>query len=274
MKLLLINPYCVTDSITPPLGLGFLSAAVNDIADVSIRDLIRDNIKDVQGLKKILLTENYDLIGFKTLESNYQRVKQYLAMIKADFPHMVTVVGGPQASILRDQMVAYYEGGSDFLISGEGEKSFRKLCLLLKAHSFKLNLIEKEELLSIPGLSTRINNYQITNEPLTIEDISQFKIDWQALKPDSYPPVPHAGFASRFPVTSLSVSRGCPYHCSFCAAHKVMGRTVRYRDMDRVLEEINQLRAQYGIQEFQIIDDNFTSRPEHVTAFCNKLIEG
>jgi anaerobic magnesium-protoporphyrin IX monomethyl ester cyclase len=273
MKILLINPYCVSDAITPPLGLGFLSAAVNDFAQVTIRDLVKENVREIEGFKRILQEDHYDVIGFKTLASNYKRVSGYLAMIKKDFPEMLTIIGGPQASILRKEMISFYNNTSDFIICGEGEISFRQLCLVLHQHEYRRDTISLGDLSGISGLSTTINGFEISNEVSVISDISKLKIDWNALRPDTYPPVPHAGFARQFPVTSIAISRGCPYSCSFCAAYKVMGRKIRYRDLDVVLEDINFLKNRYGIKEFQIIDDNFTADPQYTENFCNRLIQ-
>ncbi|MBN2143622.1 MAG: B12-binding domain-containing radical SAM protein [Candidatus Aureabacteria bacterium] len=273
MKILLINPYCVSDGITPPLGLGFLSGAVNDIAEVTILDLIKENEKGTGKLIAFIRQGRYDLVGFKTIEPNYLRVKEYLRKIKETVPAVITVVGGPQASILRDKMADFYDRDADFIICGEGEISFRELCLVLMKHQCQLDTVRLDELSGISGLQTRINGFAITNEFVPIRDISGLKVDWTALKPDEYPPVPHAGFSSRFPVTSVAISRGCPHHCSFCAAHNVMGREVRYRSLEVVIREIRTLTGQYGMKELHIIDDNFITDTAYVEAFCRRLIE-
>jgi hypothetical protein len=38
---------------------------------------------------------------------------------------------------------------------------------------------------------------------------------------------------------SIEVSRGCPKHCSFCSEPLVLGRKVRYRNLDVIVDEIN-----------------------------------
>ncbi len=272
IKILLVNPYSLSDGVTLPLGLGFLSAAVNDIAYVTIKDFIKDHSPDVSALRELLKQNRFDIVGFKTLHANYRLVDQYLEMMKEQFPEIVTVVGGPQASILRADMLHLYKDKVDYVIAGEAEKSFRQLCLLLKKYDLKTTNIPHEALAEISGLSTVIDDRIINNEIVYCENISDYRIDWDALNPATYPPLPHAAFARRFPVTSISVSRGCPYHCTFCAAFKIFGRKVRYRNVDLVLDEIQYLIENYHFREFQIIDDNFTFSKRYVMEFCQKLL--
>ena len=273
MKILLVNPYCLSDSVTLPLGLAFLSSAVRDIAEVTIKDFIKEDLSKVSALEAVLEQGDYDLVGFKTLHANYMLVKRYLDMMKQQFPHITTVVGGPQASIMRSEMLELYQDTVDFVISGEGEISFRKLCLVLQQHHFKPETIPPEALSDISGLSA-IADGQVINNPIELcDDIGQYRIDWDVLGPDTYPPLPHAAFARRFPVTSISVSRGCPYHCTFCAAFKIFGRRVRYRSADVVLDEMEYLIGKYRFKEFQVIDDNFSFDKRYVMEFCQKLLD-
>ncbi len=273
MKILLVNPYSLSDGVTLPLGLGFLSSAVKDIAHVTIKDFIKESSPKVSALEEVLHQGNYDIVGFRTLHANYILVNKYLEMIKDKFPDIISVVGGPQASILRSEMLELYEKKVDFVIAGEGETSFRKLCLLLNKHHFNTGNISHQEVSDIFGLSALIEGRIINNPIQYTEDISHYTIDWETLKPETYPPIPHGAFARRFPVTSTVASRGCPYHCTFCAAFKIFGRKVRYRNIDVVLDEIEYLIQKHKFKEFQLIDDNFTFDKNYVMEFCQKLLE-
>ena len=52
-----------------------------------------------------------------------------------------------------------------------------------------------------------------------------------------------------------------------------MGRKVRARKAEIVLEEMDLLYDKYGIREFQIIDDNFTSKKELTLGVCQGIID-
>ena len=41
---------------------------------------------------------------------------------------------------------------------------------------------------------------------------------WDLLQPEKYPHAPLGGIAKEFPVAPIMITRGCPLHCTFCAA--------------------------------------------------------
>ena len=57
-------------------------------------------------------------------------------------------------------------------------------------------------------------------------------------------------------VTFMS-SRGCPFLCTFCSAHSVHGRKMRYYSLDRVKEDIRILQEEFGTETIIFQDDHF-----------------
>jgi len=55
----------------------------------------------------------------------------------------------------------------------------------------------------------------------------------------------------------LFTTRGCPYHCVFCASHGVHGYRVRYYSLERMQNDIDYYHQRYGITRFVFFDDNF-----------------
>jgi anaerobic magnesium-protoporphyrin IX monomethyl ester cyclase len=93
------------------------------------------------------------------------------------------------------------------------------------------------------------------------------------MPPQGFPPSPHAAFYREFPVAPMVASRGCPYPCVYCAGKLTMGKTVRYRSVDNVLEEVRLLLGRYKVREIHLVDDNFTYSKEYVLEFCRKVGE-
>ncbi len=60
----------------------------------------------------------------------------------------------------------------------------------------------------------------------------------------------------RYMWASVQTVRGCPKHCSFCSVWRTDGQKPRVRHVDRVLEEIVQLRRR-GFRFIALADDNF-----------------
>jgi radical SAM superfamily enzyme YgiQ (UPF0313 family) len=69
----------------------------------------------------------------------------------------------------------------------------------------------------------------------------------------------------------LSTSRGCPFGCSFCVGHRMVGRKIRYRAPELVADEIEQItKLGFGLLSFE--DDFFTVNHEHCTAVCDEIV--
>jgi len=70
---------------------------------------------------------------------------------------------------------------------------------------------------------------------------------------------------------TLDCGRGCPFNCSFCTVINVQGRTMRFRDVGRLIDRIRENYAQRGISYYFFTDDNFC-RNRHWEAICDGLI--
>lgn len=62
--------------------------------------------------------------------------------------------------------------------------------------------------------------------------------------------------AGRYMWASVQTVRGCPKHCSFCSVWRTDGQRPRQRHVERVLEEIVDLRRR-GFRFIALADDNF-----------------
>jgi len=67
------------------------------------------------------------------------------------------------------------------------------------------------------------------------------------------------------PSLAIMASRGCPFNCTFCNTPLFWGKEVRYRNPQSVLDEVELLHNEYGIQEIFFQDDTFNLN--HMWAF-------
>jgi len=73
------------------------------------------------------------------------------------------------------------------------------------------------------------------------------------------------------PILQMWASRGCPYGCTFCNWPQLMnGNRYRARDMGQVLEEIEQVSAEYGFKSVYFDDDTFNVGKQRMLAFCRE----
>jgi len=72
------------------------------------------------------------------------------------------------------------------------------------------------------------------------------------------------------PQTSFITSRGCVGRCGFCSAGETF---VRFRSIDNVLEELEEIYTRYHIKNLVFYDDSFTVKKERVINICKGMIE-
>jgi len=268
MKVLLINPLTLEDSmvnITPNLGLGYLAAALkNNGFDVEIWDGVKKEMTK-QKLEQRLKQHDYDVAGFQAYTRSVREVQECLEKVKSINPEVITIIGGPHSSGDPEGSMKYLK--TDYAFRGEAEIG---LVQLLK----KLNGSEDTPYEEINNLIWKNNGEVVCNPLKPIEDLDIVGIPaWDMINPNDYPYAPIGAFSKKHPLTSISTTRGCPYHCTFCANNTIMGRKVRARSTEIVLEEMELLHDKYGIREFQIIDDNFTSKKALTLGVCKGIID-
>jgi anaerobic magnesium-protoporphyrin IX monomethyl ester cyclase len=66
--------------------------------------------------------------------------------------------------------------------------------------------------------------------------------------------------------------RGCPWRCTFCTAPLYYGHRLRRRPVARVVDEMADNAARYGIREFFIWADTFTVDRDYVRELCRAIL--
>jgi radical SAM superfamily enzyme YgiQ (UPF0313 family) len=73
-------------------------------------------------------------------------------------------------------------------------------------------------------------------------------------------------------IASLLAGRGCPYRCVFCASHAVWSRRLRYRSTENVLDEFEQVVADWKVDFIKFSDDTFGLNKVWVARFCDEKL--
>ncbi|MBU4580271.1 radical SAM protein [Patescibacteria group bacterium] len=251
-----------------PLGVLSLSAYVKKYAAAKTR-LIDFNVVlnkiDVFEARSFLEFFRYILslpqwmdytptiIGISALFStSYQNMLDIAQCCCERFPNAVIVAGGAvptnmYTNIFRDSLCL------DALCYGEGEKP---LLGLVKADNKFQHLDES------PTWITRkkVEDGQLFQHDM-IEDLDEIPpYDYELCREADYrlnPTIacyPMADSTKRHIQTMTS--RGCPHHCCYCSAHTIHGRKVRYYSIQRVKNDLAQLKKE-GIEMIIFQDDHF-----------------
>lgn len=125
------------------------------------------------------------------------------------------------------------------------------------------------QLVNIKGLVWRNNDEVMINPPRPyIADLNDLPLPRHDLLPFKSYRAPLVGG----PYTFIVPSRGCPAGCRFCIKHVSYGASVRYRDPEAVVDEIETL-VNLGVRKIHMYADLFTVNREHVVGICEGILE-
>ncbi len=288
-KILLIQPpiqdFYQTQIRQEPLGLAYLQASLQAAGfNAEILDCLEENTRQTIAIPPELayIRPYYpinDLSPFKIFghflhfglrfENIFQKIREIqpdLVGISANFSpyfpiviqiarlckqyraEVPVVVGGHHVSACPAETLR--EPGFDFVVIGEGENTF---CLLAQ-HYFEG---KSRELSALPGLGFRENGEIRLNRPANqVNDLDSLK-------------KPHYRSASKMKM--ILTSRGCPRNCQFCSIHHVMGKTIRERSIENVIDEMK-FWFQQGITQFDFEDDNLICHPARAQKLFLEII--
>ncbi|MDY0115959.1 MAG: DUF4080 domain-containing protein [Sulfurimonadaceae bacterium] len=173
----------------------------------------------IQTIAEDILKHTPDVIGIGVYIWNASEVHELIHIIKQVAPQTTIILGGPEVSYTPFRVPF---DDADYIIQGEGEKSFYELCKKLSTGD-----MPKEKIIPIdlPDLKNTVLPYSY----YTDEDIKNRYI-------------------------YVEVSRGCPFECEFCLSS--MDEKVRAFDLDKVIEMFEAL-WQRGARNYKFVDRTF-----------------
>lgn len=265
MKILLIRPAGPKfyETAGPDIGLGYLMRVLKDHGHtVALYDFFQKGTSPRRLLERAAQF-GPDLVGFKTYTLALPEVDSLIAKLRRQGYHGHIVLGGPHPSGDPSGTLSNLPDAS-FVIAGEAESGFPLLVEALEREPIPSESVLKE----IPGLAWRANGAFSVNPPVFAKDFDRFGLpDWESMDPHRYP-IDYTG-AIYVPIMT---TRGCPFHCTYCAGHKVTGRILRHRRIESIVDEIRLVRDRWGIRTFGLVDDNFTLDLDFAKEVCRAMI--
>jgi radical SAM superfamily enzyme YgiQ (UPF0313 family) len=299
MKILLIQPpiqdFYQTSIRTQPIGLAYVAASLKSHGyEVEILDCQTERKKSIPIPSELSYLKDFypfnDRSPFKLYTGYYhfgmgwEEIGQKIKDSKADIfgiSSSFTPYHGEALEIARiikewDRKKIVAMGGAhvscnpedvlrspfvDYVVLGEGENRFPLLIERIEKKDLK-------EITEMDGIGYRLNG-EIKVNPLQafIKDLDSLPPPArELLDPDRY------GMGKKRS-TMIITSRGCPHGCAYCSAHLVMGTSFRTRTPEAILREMIECRDRYGIQAFDIEDDNFTFDQERAKRLMSLVIE-
>ena len=74
------------------------------------------------------------------------------------------------------------------------------------------------------------------------------------------------------PAIGIEGKRGCRFRCAYCLYPKLQGRRVRCRPPTAVVDEMDMLHQEYGVESFHFTDPVVNVPSGHLEAICEELL--
>lgn len=254
MRFLLVNPFCpITEGPTPPLGISFLAAVLEEAGvEVNILDLSVFPNTQTTILGK-LREFRPDIVGITSVTMTFLNAVETLKIIKDFNNDILTVMGGPHVSFCAEESLNSYKQ-IDLVVRGEGEETIVEI---VKCYNSSKNWSD------VKGIAFRSPDGIVFTDERNLVDVNSLPLPARHL-------LPLGRYRALHTPISMTTSRGCPFKCIFCVGRKMVGSKVRYRDPLSVVDEL-ELLSKLDFPQINISDDLFTAKKSHCIAICEEI---
>jgi len=216
-------------------GLRYLYANLGELQ--SEAEIVEFTIQERPlNMAEKLLSFQPRIIGFSVYIWNVAEIHDTVALIKQIAPDIIIVLGGPEVSHHPD-LPAVCEL-ADYVISGQGEQSFRQLC---------------EQVLDGTAPEAKL----IEGQPMKLDEIA---LPYRFYNDEDI----------RNRLIYVEASRGCPFKCEFCLS--ALDKTATPFPLEAFLLEMDQL-WQRGVRNFKFIDRTFNLKVSTSTRILEFFLE-
>jgi radical SAM superfamily enzyme YgiQ (UPF0313 family) len=211
----------------------------------------------------ILLTEDFEVIGFSSYIWNTNSLIRWISALKREKPDVKIVIGGPFYTYLSEYIMQKVKE-IDFLVLKEAEIPFLKLCEKLEGNT---NIFE-----GVPNLIYRKDGRIVENNIIKPpKNLDEYPSPYLTGILDEY-------FESGKKYFGIQTSRGCPFSCLYCAWNCQSSyrgfEKVRYFSSSRIIEELKYIekRVRAGAK-IEVYDATFNEIQDRLFEISEKIID-
>ena len=248
----------------PPLGTLYAASWLRHHGyDVALFDAMLAESEDewAQALEKhhpefaILYEDNFNYLSKMCLLRMREAAFRMIAMAKSG--GCTVILCGADAT---DHYADYLANGADYCILGEGEETLLELLNRLSAGG---------DASQIAGLASRNTLHPSRRPDITDLDKLPFPA-WDLVDVEIYRSIwmKRHGYFSMNMVTT----RGCPYHCNWCAK-PIWGQRYNSRSPENVVAEMSWIKQAYHPDHIWFADDILGLKPNWIEKFAVLLHE-
>ena len=266
-KVLLVYPgYIVREQ---PLNILYIASAVKaaghetaffDVTPYRKRPLLGDEFRIMTAaFDRELEKFRPDVVGFSVMSVNTKISIVLAERVRRLLPSALNIFGGIHPTIAPEETIA--DPRVDAICLGEGEGAMTDWLAALDGAGDPSR---------IPGLWVKAGGRITRNatRPL-LQEIDPLPF------PDRGLLDPKRMNAELYGVNMLT-SRGCPFPCTYCQneflmdMYKGLGKFVRYRSIDNVFAEIDEVLRVFKPSRLSFSDESFTLNKKRLAEFCDR----
>jgi lipid biosynthesis B12-binding/radical SAM protein len=252
MKRILLVSSNVTMEPYPvyPLGLAVIASALSAagheleqfdfLASGESEELLRGRVAAFAPDYVCLSVRNLDNCDSLSSTGYPAIAKRLVALIREGTAAPV-IIGGPAFSIIPEELLAYT--GADYGIVGEGERLVCDLVRDLSKGMTPPRLLRGERLLAGNEMAS----------PLYTSELIGF-------------------YLGKSGMINLQTKRGCPHGCIYCSYPTLEGDRYRCRDAGSVVDDLERIKAEHGVESFFFTDSVFNDADGHYLEVVEEII--
>ncbi|MHB8126368.1 MAG: B12 lower ligand biosynthesis radical SAM protein BzaD [Desulfitobacteriaceae bacterium] len=247
-----------------PIGIVTLATHLKKAGyEVELLDM---NIEPDQfgALKEKLLSYNPEVVGLslRNIDPLANKTNSLVPpfvvtakLVAALLPHVWILAGGTGFSLFPERLMQEV-AEIDYGIIGEAETS---LPLLLASLNNPPDL---------RGLCYREGQQVHINPPSIDYDMSGYLVPNRGLLSLKL----YEGINNYVPTIGIETKRGCSLQCTYCVYPRLQGRKLRCRQAAAVVDELEFLHKEYGINTFHFNDPVLNMPVGHLEAICGDIL--
>jgi anaerobic magnesium-protoporphyrin IX monomethyl ester cyclase len=251
----------------PPLGTLYAATALRS-AGISIAVYDTMFVQPIPGFRQALEEHKPKIVVIYEDDFNFV-TKMCLMHMRELANELATIARSAGITVIAhgsdatDHPREYLDNGVDFILNGEVEQSLADFCVAR---------VQGRQLEQIPGLV----RYSATDGSLESVLPAPTNPSWATLPRAARDLIDFEPYRRAWTEahghfsTNMVSSRGCPFHCNWCAK-PISGNHFQLRSAEEVAAEIHELKTIFGVQHIWFGDDVFALNRHWVQEFANAV---
>lgn len=243
----------------PPIILAYVAAILQKAGHaVQIVDAYNANLSDEEVLRRV---QNFcpDLLGFRLDTYCFHDARRMIKYLKDKLRGIKVLCGGINLSLYPEE--SFSHNLIDYGFIGDAIGRLPKVIDCIEKNT---GLESIHGTIFLKGQKTNIVPYQkeLDNE----YSFDDYPFPARGLLENS---IYYSIISQRRNYTVMLASRGCPYHCKFCAIANI---AYSYRSADSIIKEIEECYYRFGIREIDFFDAVFFLNRGNIRKVFDELI--